>query len=279
MSNHPRRRAPGDRSHLERLVQALSVEQGIAADRLRRWVSTTVLIGALERVGNDGHRFLLKGGVAIELRLRLRARATKDVDIIVACNGDAEIVEVLREALSEPHLDFSFRVTNPRDIAHTPAQRMDVKLTFKDKPWATVQLEASVPEAGAAEPELISAFSLTDFGLSGPDMVACQSLRYQMATKLHAVTERFEDRENDRVRDLIDLMLLADLDPDRARVREACLDIFTSRERHQWPPRLTVEPSWPSQYRALATEQGFVIDDVQEAAGAVQTLIDQIATA
>lgn len=278
MSN-PRGRAPGDRSHLERLVQALSVEQGIAADRLRRWVSTMVLIGALERGGDDGHFFLLKGGVAIELRLRLRARATKDVDIIAVCDNDTDIVEALQDALEEPHLDFSFRVTNVRAIANTPAQRMDIKLTFKTKPWATVQLEASAPEAGAAERELVSAFSLTDLGLSGPEMIACQSLRYQMATKLHAVTERFTDRENDRVRDLIDLLLLADLDPDFAHVRAACLDIFTSREKQQWPPRLTVEPSWPSQYRALATEQSFVIDDVQEATRLIQTLIDQIDTA
>jgi hypothetical protein len=36
----PPKHPPGDRSHLERLIQALSIEEGIAADRLRRWVST-----------------------------------------------------------------------------------------------------------------------------------------------------------------------------------------------------------------------------------------------
>jgi hypothetical protein len=153
---------------------------------------------------------------------------------------------------------------------------MDVKLTFKGKPWATVQLEASPPEAGAAEPEMIGAFSLTELGLTGPDEVACQSLRYQMATKLHAVTERFDDRDNDRFRDLIDLLLLADLEPDLARVREACLDIFASREKHAWPPALTVEPSWPAQYGALASEQEFPVDDVNDAVRLVRELIDQI---
>jgi hypothetical protein len=57
VSYQPPKRTPADRSHLERLVQALSVEQGIAADRLRRWVSTMVLLGGLERVGDDEHRF------------------------------------------------------------------------------------------------------------------------------------------------------------------------------------------------------------------------------
>ncbi len=279
MSYRPLKRAPGDRSHLERLVQALSVEQGIAADRLRRWVSTMVLLGALERVGDDEHRFLLKGGVAMELRLRLRARATKDVDIIVICDADADIVDLLQDALEEPYLDFAFRLTDARDIAGAPARRMDVKMTFKGRAWATVQLEASGPEAGAAEAEPISAFSLTDLGLAGPDEIACQSLRYQMATKVHAVTERFDDRENDRFRDLIDLLLLAELEPDLRRVAEACEDIFGSRGKHPWPPRLTVEPSWPEQYRALAIDQDFAIQDVDEAVGLVQALIDDIATA
>jgi hypothetical protein len=276
VSYRPPKRAPGDHSHLERLVQALSVEQGIAADRLRRWVSTMVLLGAFERVGDNEHRFLLKGGVAMELRLRLRARATKDVDIIVICDGDGDgdgdvdIVDMSADALEEPYLDFAFRLTDVRDIADAPARRMDVKMTFKGSAWATVQLEASGPEAGAAEPEPISAFSLTQLGLIGPDEIACQSLRYQMATKLHAVTERFADQENDRFRDLIDLLLLADLEPDLTRVAEACEDIFGSRGKHPWPSPLIVEPSWPEQYRALAIDQDFAIQDVDEAVGLVR---------
>ena len=132
--------------------------------------------------------------------------------------------------------------------------------------------------AGSAgtEAEEVSAFSLTQLGLEGPEQVACQSLRYQMATKLHAVTERFDTGENDRFRDLIDLLLLRDLEPDLARVAEACRDIFTSRAKHAWPPRLTIEPSWPEQYRALAIDQEFAIQDVEDATDLVQALIDEI---
>lgn len=273
-------RAPGNRSHLERLVQALSVEEGIAADRLRRWVSTMVLLGALERLGDDEHRFLLKGGVAIELRLKLSARATKDVDIIVIPDGDANIVDALVDALQEPYLDFAFRVTNVQEIAPTPALRMDVKMAYKHKPWATLRLEASPPEVDATEAEQIAAFSLTQLGLDGPEQIACQSLRYQIATKLHAVTQRFDDRTNDRYRDLIDLIdliLLAELQPDLPQVAEACQQIFTQRGTHPWPPQLTIEPTWPQPYRALAIEQGFAVVDVGQAANHVQEIIDTLA--
>ena len=270
-------RAPGDRSHLERLVRAMSLEQGIAADRMRRWVSTMVLLGALERMGDDEHRFLLKGGVAMELRLQLQARATKDTDIIVITAPGVSIVDALRDALAEPYLDFAFRLANVRGIGDTPAQAMEVKMTYKNKAWATLRLEASPPEAGAAEPEPIDAFRLTRLGLDGPEQVICQSLRYQMATKLHAVTERFPDRENDRFRDLIDLLLLRELEPNLGRVADACREIFGERAKHSWPPRLAVEPSWPEQYRALAVDQGFAIEDVEPAVELVRVLIDELA--
>jgi hypothetical protein len=255
----------------------MSLEQGIAADRMRRWVSTMVLLGALERMGDGEHRFLLKGGVAMELRLQLQARATKDTDIIVITAEGVGIVDALRDALAESYLDFAFRLVNVRGIGDTPAQAMDVKMTYKNKAWATLRLEASPPEAGAAEPEPIGAFRLAPLGLDGPEQVICQSLRYQMATKLHAVTERFPDRENDRFRDLIDLLLLRELEPDLGRVAEACREIFDERAKHSWPPLLTVEPSWPEQYRALAIDQAFAIEDVDQAVELVSALIDELA--
>ena len=278
MNYTPPKRAPSDRSHLERLVQRLSVKEDIAADRLRRWVSTHVLLGALARSNDAGERsFVLKGGVAMELRLRLRARATRDVDIIVIPNEDRDVIDALQEALEQPYLNFGFRLTQVQSIRDTPAQRMDVKMTYRDRPWATLRLEASPPGAERTEAEAISAFSLSQLGLDGPERVACQSLRYQIATKLHAVTERFQSGENDRFRDLIDLLLLRDLEPNLAQVAEACRDVFGARGKQLWPPSLSIEPSWPEQYQALAIEQGFKIQNVAEAVEQVQAMIDRIA--
>jgi hypothetical protein len=275
----PPKRPPGDRSHLERLVQELSVEEGIAADRLRRWVSTQVLLGALARRDDDERAFVLKGGVAMELRLRLRARSTKDVDIIVTADSDGDVIYALQDALDEPYLDFGFRLTRVQGVGATPTQRMDVKMSYRGRPWATLRLEASPPGAERVEAEAIAAFSLTRLGLDGPERVACQSLRYQIATKLHAVTERFETGENDRFRDLIDLLLLSRLQPDLVQVREACVDVFGARAKQPWPPVLSVEKSWPEQYQALSIEQDFAVHDVVEAARQVQALIDRIAAA
>jgi hypothetical protein len=72
---------------------------------------------------------------------------------------------------------------------------------------------------------------------------------------------------------------LRDLEPDLARVAEACQDIFAVRAKQAWPPQLTVESSWPEPYRALAIEQDIGIQEVAEAVELVQALIDEIAAA
>ncbi len=120
------------------------------------------------------------------------------------------------------------------------------------------------------------ALSVSEFGLTGPAEVTCLSLRYQIAQKIHASTERFPDRENERVHDLIDLQLMEELIEDYSRVRVACIEIFELRRTHSWPPTLTIEPTWPDTYRELAAELDFPTKDIDEAITRVQGLIDEI---
>jgi hypothetical protein len=101
-------------------------------------------------------------------------------------------------------------------------------------------------------------------------------LRFQIAQKIHACTERFPDRENERVHDLIDLQLMEELIEDHSRVKSACIEIFGLRGTHPWPPAITVEPAWPDIYRELAAELDFPISDVTAAVSHVQALIDRI---
>jgi Nucleotidyl transferase AbiEii toxin, Type IV TA system len=107
--------------------------------------------------------------------------------------------------------------------------------------------------------------------------VRCLSIRYQIAQKLHACTEVFPlGRENDRFRDLIDLLLLRALDPDLTAIRHACDDIFASRAKHAWPPTLDAPSSWAEPYARLAGELEFAITDLDEAARLVSEFIGEI---
>ena len=213
------------------------------------------LIGALDRVrADDGPRFLVKGGVSIELRLGLRVRATKDVDLVFRGDAD-EMLDALEEAFEQPYAGFAFRRKGEvEDIRDTGSRRLDVQVSFGGREWQTLQLEIAKPEAD--EIELVPvAVGIGDFGLDGPEEVACLSLRFQVAQKLHAVTEQPPGRENLRFWDLIDLMLLEELlGDDLARVREAAEVIFVARGTHEWPPELVVPESWREPYARAASE-------------------------
>lgn len=273
----PPRRQPRTEKQLGRLVSRYAETSGLGVRRIRQRISAMAFLGALERVreADSPTRFLIKGGMACELRFQDKARATRDVDAIFRGSLD-ELLADLDAAFTAPYSGFSFNYAQPEAVRETGAHRFDVKLAYESRSWATLRVEVSPPEGRAYEAESVPALNVREFGLTGPTEVACLSLRFQIAQKIHACTERFPDRENDRVHDLIDLQLMEELIEDYGRVNPACIEVFNLRRAHAWPPTLHIEPTWPDTYRQLAAELDFPTQDVADAITHVQTLIDAI---
>lgn len=272
------KRTPSQRNHLEKLVGQYARAHGLAAERTRRWLSTMALIGVLDSVRlDDAPRFLVKGGVSMEVRLGLRARTTKDVDLVFRGAG-GELLDVLEVAFAHTYSNFSFRRKGESEpIRDTGGVRLAVQVSFAGREWQTLQLEIGPPEAD--EVELVpAAISLEDFKLGAPERVACLSLRYQVAQKLHAVTERPAERENLRFWDLLDLILLRALIEDLRPVRAACREIFAGRDTHAWPPDLDVPAAWAEPFARMAAELELDVD-VEGAAEQVRGLIVAIEAA
>jgi hypothetical protein len=265
---------PIKKGHLERLVAHYAQLTGVAPGRVRRWISVMVLLGALDRSRESDPLFLLKGGVAMELRIGGGARATKDVDLVFF--GDPErLAEALDQDL-EPYSVFSFERQQIEGRGDGLFDRVDIRLLFRGRSWGTLTLEVATPDSEETDSEEVEAIPIDEFGIEGPRMIRCLSLRYQIAQKLHAVTQRFDEGENGRFRDLIDLIICHDLVADLADVREACVDTFDARGLHAWPPELVVPGSWAEPYAALAEEVDFPIDDVEDAAARVREFIAEI---
>lgn len=276
------RKPPHNVQVLQRWVGDLARQDGIAPARLQRWISFMVVAGLLDHARDENldPLFVLKGGAAMELRLGLQARATKDFDATFR-HAVLNMVEHLDDALRRGHGDFTATRTELEPIAETRAQRVDIKLAYRGRSWATVQLEIAVVEGQAGrEIDRLPGKPLDALGLEAPTEVPCVSVRYQIAQKLHACTETPADgRSNDRFRDLIDLLLLGELieDDDLAELRAACEEIFELRGMHSWPPAVTVFDGWIGTYPPLAAEVAFPISDVHEAAEGVRQLIQRIA--
>jgi len=193
------------------------------------------------------------------------------------------MVDQLDAALRRGHGDFTAARTQLEPIAETGAQRVDIKLAYRGRSWATVKLEIAPAEGQAGrEIDHLPGKPLDALGLDAPTEVPCVSVRYQIAQKLHACTEAPADgRNNDRFRDLIDLLPLEELIEDSGweELRAACEEIFALRNMHVWPPVVTVFDGWSDTYPALAAEVAFPISDVNDAAERVQQLIQRIAAA
>jgi hypothetical protein len=275
------RRPPGNLSHLQRLVNAAAAAQSMPVGRYQRWINIHIISAVLDRARDqDGEPlFTLKGGAAMELRLGVHARASKDYDAAFR-ERTQNMLDALDRALGEDWDGFQLQRTEPQVIRDSKAMRMDIKLAYKGRPWGTVQLEVAPAEGRSGqEVDRVPARPLDDVQLQGPERIACVSVRYQIAQKIHACTEVYADgHENDRFRDLVDLALLRDLvdGGDLPAVREACVEIFELRGKQAWPPGVRVHPSWAAGFEAMAAELGFYTDDVEVAADALRAFIDEV---
>jgi nucleotidyltransferase AbiEii toxin of type IV toxin-antitoxin system len=275
------RRPPGNRSHLQRLANAAAADAEMPAGRYQRWINTHIIAAVLDRARDeDGEPlFTLKGGAAMELRLGLSARASKDYDAAFRARADG-MLDALDRALAEDWHGFQLQRTEPEPVGQSSAVRMGVRLAYKGKAWGTVQLEVAPAEGETGrEIDRVPARPLDAVQIEGPERIACVSVRYQIAQKIHACTEVYADgRENDRFRDLIDLQLLRELVDDGAlpAVRAACVEIFELRAKHAWPPVVTTWPSWADGFAAMAREVAFHTDDVEIAGDDLRSFIADI---
>ncbi|HWK26146.1 MAG TPA: nucleotidyl transferase AbiEii/AbiGii toxin family protein [Solirubrobacter sp.] len=245
-------------------------------------VAAMMLAGAFARVVDpDGEAvFATKGGIAMELWMGGRARATRDIDIVLGGDPD-QLAERLDTALREPYNGFTFRCGEIDALPARPnVKKVKVQISFAGRILSSPQLEIAPMETGHEEFVAIPATKLDAVGLDGPDVVLVLAKRWQIAQKLHAVTEQPADgRENPRFRDLIDLQRLEALDSDPAAVRDACERVFAARAQQSWPPTFVVHASWDVGYAALAAELDFDVTDVEQAASAVRAYIERISSA
>jgi hypothetical protein len=259
-----------------------SKETGVAAPRLQRRISFMVMAGLLDRIrdAEDRWLFVLKGGVTMELRANLNARATQDLDVSHKIPFD-DVIAQLDDALREPYGDFTFeRVDEPYFNDELSFINTEIRVSYRGRSFQKLKLELMSAEGGALdEVDLVPAFEIDEYGLEGPDEVACLPLRYQIAQKLHACTDvPHNGKPNERSRDLIDITLIRDLLEEEALpvVRRACVEIFELRDSHAWPPRVRIWNSWAEQYAEEVADLEFPIATVDEAARRVQEIIDEI---
>ncbi|MGK0716472.1 nucleotidyl transferase AbiEii/AbiGii toxin family protein [Leucobacter sp. W1153] len=204
----------------------------------------------------------VKGGMGVKLRLGEHGtRATSDLDVSTRARG-AELERKFRERLAEgwgrvpPSRGELKRNQSAADrVAFTATIRVGrvhdpglafpeyvmhpyrVSIAFLGVPWGGLDVEVSDPEIDADAhqrfeivPDLVAFGSRFGFGKMEP--VELVELEYQLAQKIHAVT----DPNYTRAHDLVDLQLLWETGPDLFKLSQLCVRTFEWRNKHSWPP-------------------------------------------
>lgn len=248
---------------------------GVALSRVRqlcifdRWLAWMVL--------ELGDRFVLKGGVALELRLT-QARTTRDVDVRLSGRTTHLLSQLEGVAVRDTGDHLSFAVGPDR---HHPAiqgdgviyqgQRFRVQAHLAGKPYGDpFGLDVAHGDPILRAPDQVTGGDWLDFVGIAPAVVPVIPRESHVAEKLHAYTLP-RNRENSRIKDLPDLALLACTGSFLAAdVRQAIRQTFTFRKTHPVPAQLpSPPPAWADAYRTMARDDDLpwpLLDAVVKAA-------------
>jgi len=106
------------RRALEDRLRAKSLQTGIPLVRLRKMVAFDRFLARL--LHDQTWRWVLKGGLALQLRLGAEARTTKDIDVLLLDSGQDISMSLRRAGAVELEDWFSFEIGNPEAGADDP---------------------------------------------------------------------------------------------------------------------------------------------------------------
>ena len=234
------------------LIRAINtVAAGTDAVRLSRQLAN-VIVGQMLPDG------VIKGGSSLMFRYGSRlTRYTRDVDTARVMEH-GEYVDRLQRALAAGWNGFTADLVEvepakPKDVPGKYVMRpYDAKLKYMGRPWQTVRIEIGHNEIGDADEyeeflpeELTAAFEEMQF--PRPQPLRVMKLSYQIAQKLHALSEEGSDRAHD----LIDLMLIGRHSQlDFVDIKSKCMRLFDYRRKQAWPPEIKKGDEWDAKYDA-----------------------------
>lgn len=250
------------RMALEDRLLVRSNETGVSLDRLRRRVVFERVVARLQAA--EPGRWVLKGGMALEVRLGDEARLTKDLDLGLRdeVGSGADLHDRLIDALTvDADGDgFIFSTGPPTQLLEDGAGhvtwRLKVAAALAGKPFGGIQLDISprIHELDATD-HLALPNSLAFAGIPTPTAEIIDLHRHA-AEKFHALLRTYGERENTRVRDLVDLVILIEhdlLNPNA--VRSSVDQVWRERNAADAPTVIPPLPeSWPPRYEQLAND-------------------------
>jgi len=266
------------RRALEDRLRVQSRIGGLPLFRLRKLVAFDRLLARLNVTSPDA--WVLKGGFALQLHFGLRSRTTKDIDLLMRQSA-SPVWDMLRQAGATELGDwFAFEVGRPRAeaLGDHGGRRFPVHSLLDSRPFERFHVDVGTGDPILETPEVLITPDLLAFADIDPVPFPTYPLTQQIAEKLHAFTNKHEGTESTRVRDLVDLLLIASRSTfDAGKLSAAIHATFESRGTHALPAELPEPPSkWGSPFRRSADELELPWNDFDEGTEAARGFIDPL---
>lgn len=269
------------RRAVEERLNAKARTTGLPLVRLRKMVAFDRFLARLVAAQPDA--WALKGGLALQLRLGGRSRTTKDIDLLSFAMAD-QVLSLLRTAASLDLKDwFSFEVSEPARVPLTgqAGQRYLIQTLLDGRTFENFHVDIGVGDAVIEPLEYLNITDLLSFSGLSPTSVPCYPVTQQIAEKLHAYTKPRKSGESSRVKDLVDLMLLSELQAVSGnRLYRAIQATFTTAGTHPVPANVPPPPEqWELDFRRMATDVGLTTTSLDQAYRLVQAFLNPILAA
>jgi len=250
------------RQALEERIRDIQAEQNLPIIRLRKQVAFERFIARLIRYQPE--QWVLKGGLALQLRLGEQARTTKDIDLLNTA-ASPSIYDSMTESASKDLGDwFAFEVERPEgNVENKPGgKRYLVRCLLDGRLFENFHVDIGVGDIVLEAFEWLSFSSILGFAGIEPTSVPCYPIVQQIAEKLHALTRPHVSGGSSRSKDLADILLLAKLGSmNGSALKQAIVATFESRASHPLPSEL------PPLSRSLSREYVHLADTLNLAHG------------
>jgi hypothetical protein len=275
------RTAGAFRQALETRLRDQHLQSNLPVTRLRKMVAFDRFLARLVR--DRPRLWVIKGGLALQLRLGDRARTTKDIDVALTKELERkEVVSRLRRAASASLRDwFEFEVGEPSEAATGAPKgglRFPIRCLVDGREFERFSLDIGQGEPSTGKIESITGPQLLDFAGISPTKVPCYPLCAQIAEKFHACTRPYAGGVSSRVRDLVDILLMASMGNFLKKDLERALQAtFETRATHAIPPEFPKLPArWAAPYKRLAKQMKLGWSSINTAAAAAARFLNPV---
>jgi len=263
------------RRALEEHLRQQSLTSGAPLVRLRKMVAFERFLARL--VTAQPEAWVLKGGLALQFRLGERARTTQDIDLLLG--ETLSVAEVHRRLVAAALLDlgdwFLFEVARPSDPT---ALRFSVQSLVDGRLFEAFHVDVGMGDPLTGPVEMLTAPPLLEFADISPTTIPAYPVAQQIAEKVHAFTRPYAAGESSRIKDWVDILLLARWGRmDATALSRALQATFAARNTHPLPPRLPAPPaSWRRAFLRTAGQTGLEYTTLEEAIRAMHGFLDPV---